>query len=76
MEYPLYRGVRERLRYESFLKNLSGTNDTARLIEVSALEDVRFREVSLYNILLHCQGLVYMYVCMHVYIFFFFSYMT
>ena len=27
----------ERLRYESFLKNLSGTNDTVRLREVSAL---------------------------------------
>ena len=37
----------ERLRYESFLKNWSGTNDTVRLTEVSALEDVRFRDVSL-----------------------------
>ena len=38
----------ESLRYEGFLKNWSGTNDTVRLREVVALEDVRFREVSLY----------------------------
>ena len=38
----------DRLRYENLLKNWSGTNDTVRLREVSALEDVRLWEVSLY----------------------------
>ena len=38
----------ERLRYESFLKNLSGTNDTVCLRQVSALEDVCVMDVSLY----------------------------
>ena len=45
----LVSALHERLRYKSFLKNSSGTNDIVRLREVSALEDVRFREVSLYN---------------------------
>ena len=37
----------ERFFYKRFLKNSSGTKFFDRLTEVSALEDVRFREVSL-----------------------------
>ena len=49
MECPLY-GVSalERFCYKGFLRNSSGTKYFARLGEVSALEDVRFREVPLY----------------------------
>ena len=38
----------ERFCYKGFLKNSSGTKIFVRLKEVSALEDVRFREVPLY----------------------------
>ena len=38
----------ERFCYKGFLKNSSGTKFFVRLREVSALEDVRLREVSLY----------------------------
>ena len=38
----------ERFCYRGFLRNSSGTNFLFRLREVSALEDVRFREVLLY----------------------------
>ena len=38
----------ERLCYKGFLRNSSGTKLFVRLREVSALEDVRFREVPLY----------------------------
>ena len=38
----------ERFCYKEFLRNSSGTNFFVRLREVSALEDVRFREVPLY----------------------------
>ena len=38
----------ERFCYKGFLRNSSGTKFFVRLREVSALEDVRFREVSLY----------------------------
>ena len=37
----------ERFSYKGFLMNLSGIKIFVRLREVSALEDVRFREVSL-----------------------------
>ena len=49
MECPLY-GVSalKRFCYKGFLRNSSGTKYFARLGEVSALEDVRFREVPLY----------------------------
>ena len=40
----------ERFCYKGFLRNSSGTNFFVRLREVSALEDVRFREVPLYTI--------------------------
>ena len=39
----------ERFCYKGFLRNSSGTKFFVRLREVSALEDVRFREVPLYN---------------------------
>ena len=35
--------------YKRFLRNSSGTKFFVRLRQVSALEDVRFREVPLYN---------------------------
>ena len=38
----------ERFCYKGFLRNSSGTKFFVRLREVSALEDVRFREVPLY----------------------------
>ena len=38
----------ERFCYKEFLRNSSGTKFFVRLREVSALEDVRFREVPLY----------------------------
>ena len=38
----------ERFCYKRFLRNSSGTKFFVRLREVSALEDVRFREVPLY----------------------------
>ena len=38
----------ERFCYKGFLRNSYGTKFFVRLREVSALEDVRFREVSLY----------------------------
>ena len=38
----------ERFCYKGFLRNSSGTNFFVRLREVSALEDVRLREVPLY----------------------------
>ena len=38
----------ERFCYKGFLRNSSGTKFFLRLREVSALEDVRFREVPLY----------------------------
>ena len=38
----------ERFCDKGFLRNSSGTNFFVRLREVSALEDVRFREVLLY----------------------------
>ena len=38
----------ERFCYKGFLRNLSGTKLFVRLREVSAIEDVRFREVPLY----------------------------
>ena len=38
----------ERFCYKGFLRNSSGTKFFVRLKEVSALEDVRFREVPLY----------------------------
>ena len=41
----------ERFCYKGFLRNSSGTNFFVRLREVSALEDVRLREVSLYSVL-------------------------
>ena len=41
----------ERFCYKGFLRNSSGTNFFVRLKEVSALEDVRLREVSLYSVL-------------------------
>ena len=44
---PLWRGCAMRV---SLRIGASGTNDNVRLREVSALEDVRFREVSLYLI--------------------------
>ena len=44
---PLWRGCAIRV---SLRIGFSGTNDTVPLREVSALEDVRFREVSLYLI--------------------------
>ena len=49
MDCPLY-GVSalERFCYKGFLRNSSGTKYFASLREVSALEDVRFREVPLY----------------------------
>ena len=37
----------EKFCYKGFLRNSSGTKFFARLREVSALEDVRFREVPL-----------------------------
>ena len=40
----------ERFCYKGFLRNSSGTKFFARLGEVSALKDVRFREVTLYII--------------------------
>ena len=39
----------ERFCYKGFLRTLSGTKIFVRLREVSALEDVRFREVPLYK---------------------------
>ena len=45
---PLYRvSALERFCYKGFLRNSSGTNFFVRLREVSALEDVRFRDVPL-----------------------------
>ena len=38
----------ERFCYKGFLRNLSGSKIFVRLREVSALEDVRLREVPLY----------------------------
>ena len=38
----------ERFCYRGFLRNSSGTNFFVRLREVSALDDVRYREVPLY----------------------------
>ena len=38
----------ERFCYKGFLRNLSGTKSFVRLREVSALEDVRSREVPLH----------------------------
>ena len=38
----------ERFCYKEFLRNSSRTKFFVRLIEVSALEDARFREVPLY----------------------------
>ena len=38
----------ERFCYKGFLRNLSGTKICFRHREMSALEDVRFREVTLY----------------------------
>ena len=38
----------ERFCYKGFLRNSSGTNFFVRLREVSALEDIRLREVPLY----------------------------
>ena len=38
----------ERFCYKGFHRNSSGTKFFVRLREVSALEDVRFREISLY----------------------------
>ena len=40
----------ERFCYKGFLRNSSGTKFFVRLREVSALEDVRFREVPLYYV--------------------------
>ena len=40
----------ERFCYKGFLRNSSGTKFFVRLREVSTLEDVRFREVPLYQI--------------------------
>ena len=40
--------VLERLCYKGFLRNSSGTKFFVSLREVSALEDVHFREVPLY----------------------------
>ena len=45
----------ERFIYKGFLRNSSGTKFFVRLKEVSALEDVRFREVPLYFINLKLQ---------------------
>ena len=42
--------VLERFCYKGFLRNSSGTKFFVCLREVSALEDVRFREVPLYVI--------------------------
>ena len=42
----------ERFCYKGFLRNSSGTKCFVRLREVSALEDVRFREVPLYILFL------------------------
>ena len=41
----------ERFCYKEFLRNSSGTKFFVRLREVSALQDVRFREVPLYYLL-------------------------
>ena len=43
----------ERFCYKRFLRNSSGTKFFVRLREVSALEDVRFREVPLYTFYLY-----------------------
>ena len=45
----------ERFCYKEFLRNSSGTKFFVRLREVSALEDVRFREVPPYLYLLSDQ---------------------
>ena len=54
MERPLF----ERFCYKGFLRNSSGTKFLVRLKEVSALKDVRFREVPLYiyieNVIFPC----------------------
>ena len=54
MERPLF----ERFCYKGFLRNSSGTKFLVRLREVSALKDVRFREVPLYiyieNVIFPC----------------------
>ena len=40
----------DRFCYKGFLRNSSGTKCFVRLREVSALEEVRFREVPLYTV--------------------------
>ena len=50
----------ERFCYKEFLRNSSGTKFFVRLREVSALEDVRLREVPLYVLLNTMRILAYM----------------
>ena len=44
----------ERFCYKGFLRNSSGTKIFVLLREVSALEDIRLREVPLYNNHINC----------------------
>ena len=48
MEYRFRVSALERFCYKGFLRNSPGTKFFVRLGEVSALEDVRLREVPLY----------------------------